>query len=88
MQMQRAEGMQRGMPQSAGMFSSEDKAMFSKGAQRMEQLSQLAQEDPEAFKEATADIADKLEERRKQLLQRPFLDDGTPGAAQESPPAS
>lgn len=61
-QMQRAEGMQLRMPPPGGMGPGGDTAMFSKGAERMEQLSKLASEDPEAFKEATAEIASKLDE--------------------------
>lgn len=62
MQMQRSDAMQIRMQHGAGMRPPGDAAMFSKGAERMEQLAQLASKDPEAFKEAAANIADKLDE--------------------------
>ena len=63
MRMQQAQGMQERMASLGGMRPGGDAAMFSKGAERMEQLAQLAKDDPEAFKEAAANIADKLDEQ-------------------------
>ncbi len=57
---------QQGVDPAGGQFQGAggmDSVRFSKGSARMEEMAQLSKDDPEAFKQMAADVANKLEEQ-------------------------